>query len=143
MNFKKHAKKLELFLELEIDSIPAIAYLPSGSILFDKFKISSTKTGSWKLFRFGGSFLDEFNLKTVALLAAKMYSSDNIAGVIQLKILDNMYYKHVSEKDALDIRYNKSKTQEQADMYLARISVSESKIEYAKQQISSKFRRSF
>ena len=140
MNFKAQADKLEEFLGQELSNTNLVLNLTDKITVYKNFKIKLSKKGDYALYRISGFELDRFNLKTTALLAAKMYDKNNFPGIAELKILDHIYYKNFLELAFFKHKYNKSKTIEQLDLYLARISVAESKVHYAKLQIANKFR---
>lgn len=143
MNFKNHAVKLEEFLDDELSVKIPILEISKTKIIYKNFKIKQNKNGVWKIYRNNNDALDSFNLKSTALIATKYYSTNNLAAVISIKVLDELYQKNISEFDMFKNRLQNATTIEQMDRYIARLSVAESKYEYAKQQIISKFRTTF
>jgi len=143
MNFNNHITKFENFLEKEVKNSNLVVSLSNGVTVYKDFSVRLSKKGDYILSRSHGSILDKFNLKTSALLAAKMYESNDFSKLAELKILDNLYQKNYLESVFYKTRYKNSKNSESSDLYLARLSTLDSKIEYAKHQIASKFRALF
>jgi hypothetical protein len=139
----KQVNKIEEFLEKEIKSAALVVTLDNGVSVYKDFVVKLSKSGNYTLSRSSGIELEKFNLKTTALLAAKMYESGNFKRLAELKILDNIYQKNYLERAFYNKRYRQSSNSENSDLYLARLSTVESKIEYAKHQIASSFRALF
>ena len=76
MNFKKQARQLEQFLEEEFKKTIPIALLPDGSLAYKDFIIKKNKTDQWQISRARGLPLDTFNIKTCAVIAARLYGSN-------------------------------------------------------------------
>jgi hypothetical protein len=139
----KQVNKIEEFLEKEIKNAALVVNLPNGIAVYKDFAVKLSKKGDYVLSRSSGVFLDSFNLKTSALLAAKMYESGDFKKLAELKILDNIYQKNYLERGFYKKRYHQSTDSDNSDLYLARLSTLDSKIEYAQHQIASKFRALF
>jgi hypothetical protein len=143
MNFKKQAKQLEHFLEEEFKQKTPLALLPNGNIAYGNFLIKQNKLKEWQLCRPGGFILDTFNVKSCAIIAARLYGSNSFSKYSELKILDQLYYKNYSDSEVFKKRYNTTKDYEKRDLYLARFIYSEQYATYAKEQIASRFKMLF
>jgi hypothetical protein len=143
MNFKKQAKQLEQFLDEEFkDKIP-LALLPNGTIAYGNFLIKQTKNKEWHLTRSNGTYLDTFNVKSSAIIAAKLYGVNNFVKYSELKILDQLYYKNNTDAEIFKCKYKTTKDTDKRDLYLARFLYSSQYATYAKEQIASRFKMLF
>jgi hypothetical protein len=143
MNFKKQARQLETFLEEEFKSKLPIALLPDGSLAYNNFIVKRNKAQQWQLSRPKGSALDLFNVKSCAIIAAKLYGRNAFSKYAELKILDELYHKNHTDALAFKERYQTTKDLDKRDVYVARYIQSKQNAEYAKAQISSKFKMLF
>ena len=94
MNFKRQAERLEQYLEAEFKDTLPIAVMANGSVVYKNFKIKQNKRGNYSLYRIGGNFIDKFNLKACALMAAKYYSVNSLTPYNEVKDLDNNYHQN-------------------------------------------------
>ena len=143
MNFKKQAKQLEQFLEEEFEQKTPLALLPNGSIAYGPFLIKQNKKKEWQLSRANGILIDTFNVKSCAIMAAKIYGSSNFNKYSELKILDQLYFKNHTDSEIFKQRYTTTKDNEKRDLYLARFLQSEQHATYARQEIASRFKMMF
>ncbi len=143
MNFKKHAQRLEDYLEDEVKKELPVALMQDGSLVYKSFRIKKNKKGLWNLYRIGGNLIDSFNLKACALMAAKCYSYNRLSAYNEVKILDNVYQNNINDSLIFKYRYNTSKDVEKRDLALWRWEVTDSRAKRTKHQIASKFNTMF
>lgn len=143
MNFKRTAEKLEKFLEEELTRTPPIALLHDGSLVYNNFIIKKNCKQEWELKRASGNVLDTFNLKSIAIGAAKLYSSNNFKYYNEIKILDTMYAKNSADADRFKIRYQTTNDLELRDLYVARHVEAKVNADFAKKQIVKQFKTLF
>lgn len=143
MNFKKQAKQLEQFLDEEFKEKIPLALLPNGNIAYGNLVIKQNKNKQWQLTRVNGVYLDSFNTKSSAIIAAKLYSLNRFSTYSELKILDQLYHKNITDAEIFKYRYKSTKEADKKDLYLARFSNSEQNAAYAKEQIASRFKSLF
>jgi hypothetical protein len=143
MNFKKQARQLETFLEEEFKNKLPIALLPDGSLAYNGFIVKRDKQEQWQLNRVKGLPLDTFNVKSCAIIAAKLYGAGRFEKYSELKILDNLYHKNHTDAVTFKQRYTTTKDLDKRDLYVARYIDAEHHANYAKAQIASKFKMLF
>lgn len=143
MNFKQQARQLEKFLEEEFEQKLPLALLPNGSIAYGQFIIKQNKKKEWLLSRANGLLLDTFNVKSCAIMAAKIYGSNNFNKYSELKVLDQLFFKNHTDSEFFKERYTTTKDTDRRDLYLARFIQSKQYADYAKQQIASRFKLMF
>lgn len=143
MNFKKQARQLETFLDEEFKSKLPIALLPDGSLAYNGFIVKRNKLEQWQLNRARGLPLDTFNVKSCAIIAAKLYGAGRFEKYSELKILDNLYHKNHTDAVTFKQRYTITKDLDKRDLFIARYIDAEQHANYAKAQIASKFKMLF
>jgi len=145
MNIKTASKKLENFYEEVKGSMP-LTVLPNKAVGYKDFVIRQRKDGSWDLTRLYGKrlqVLDNFNLKTTAIISARYYEINNIQQLIETKELDRLYWN--AHTDSVYFKHFYAKTQDSVkkDNYLWRYELTTQKATYYKDKISSTFRTVF
>jgi hypothetical protein len=140
MNFKKHTSLLENILVEELKNKPPIALLDNNSVLYLDFRIKKNKVGKWALYRINGFLIDTFNLKTCALLAAKLLNANNLKGLNEIKQLDDSYFKHHMDTIIHKNMYTNTKDSVKKDVNLWRWQISKEKTDSTKRQIISRFK---
>jgi hypothetical protein len=143
MNFKRTAEKLEHFLDDEFKGKEPVAVLKDGSIVYKGFKVKQNKQRNWDLYKLPSHKIDTFNLKACALIAAKLYSANNIVGYIQIKNLDTIYSYNATDAEIFKHLGGKTKDIEKKDLYLWRWEITSNRANRTKQEISNKFRSMF
>jgi hypothetical protein len=146
MKKQKHnlIKDLAGQLSHEVDQNLPIKPLPNGSIAYKTYIIKETANGYWRLYNTTNkTLIDQFFLKTCALMAAKAYDSANIAKYIEVKYLDNKYW--ASYSDTLVYRNNikKTKNTERYLILLNKLENSDSLAAHFRIKISNMFKWSF
>jgi len=145
MTIKQVAKKLEKFLEDVNDMMP-LTILPDGSVAYKNYIIKKNKDSSWTLSRIQNQskiFIEVFNLKSSALLAANYHRTNRIDLLIETKILDEHYW--ASYNDHLNFKelYKKTKDLVKRDLYLWRGELTRDRADYYRDKISNAFASSF
>ena len=143
MNFKRQAEQLEKFLEEEFKNKQPLALLDNGAIAYGNTLIKQNKRKEWQISRAKGSVLDKFNTKSSAIIAAKLYNSNNFTKYSELKVLDQLFFKNFVDSEIYKTKFKTTKDNEKRDLYLARFLESEQHAKYAKQQIASRFKMLF
>ena len=143
MNFKKHAYQLETFLEEEFKQKLPIALLSDGALAYNGFIVKKNKKDQWQLSRAKGLPFDTFNVKSCAIIAARLYGAGRFEKYSELKILDDSYHKNHTDAVIFKQRYAATKDLDKRDLYVARYINAEQHANYAKSQIASKFKMLF
>jgi hypothetical protein len=121
-----------------------VTVLPDGGIVYKEFLIKQQTNGNWGVYNIRSkSLVEQYFLKTCALMGAKAYNSTNIDKFFEIKRLDNRYW--ASYCDLLVYKKN-IKTAKDFDRYvilLNKLEDTETKTEHFKEQISRMFKWSF
>jgi hypothetical protein len=136
----------ELAKQFEADlnrSLP-ISIQPDGSIVYKNYYIKQTTNGNWGLFNLvTKDLIEEFYLKTSALMGAKAYNAVQLEKYFEIKRLDNRYWANYTDS----IIYGKNmKTAKDFDKYqvlLTRYEHSTFLTGHFKEEISKMFKWSF
>ena len=146
---KKHpkakvVKALASQFEEELNKTLPVTVRPDGSLVYKDYYIKVKKNGNWGLYHIRSKDkIDEFFLKTCALMAAKAYAGAQIEKFLEIKRLDNNYWSNHS--DSMVFRNNIKKVQN-FDRYLIllnRLEESETQSSRFKEEISRMFKWTF
>jgi len=145
MTIKQVAKKLEKFLEDVNDMMP-LTILPDGSVAYKNYIIKKNKNSTWTLSRIQNQskiFIDSFNLKSSALVAANYHRTNRIDLLIETKILDEHYWANYNDHLTFKELYKKTKDLVKRDLYLWRGELTRDRADYYRDKISNAFATSF
>ena len=145
MTIKQVAKKLEKFLEDVNDMMP-LTILPDGSVSYKNYIIKKNKDSTWTLSRIQNQskiFIDSFNLKSSALVAANYHRTNRIDLLIETKILDEHYWANYNDHLTFKELYKKTKDLVKRDLYLWRGELTRDRADYYRDKISNAFATSF
>ena len=141
---KIQVKALAEKFEQEFNSTFPVQVLPNGSTVYKDYLIKKNKLGNYGLYNYKNrSLVDQFFLKSCALMAAKAYHNTQLTKFFEIKQLDNKYWaNHI---DAMVFKEN-IKTAKDFDRYvilLNRLEDAESKELFYQDKISTMFKWSF
>jgi hypothetical protein len=143
MNYKRQANQLEAFLTEEFKKNTPLAVLPDKSIVYKKYKIKQNKKGLWALGYLGGDAIDEFRIKTTALLAAKFYDQTNLKRYNEVKVLDIHYWNNSNDALFFKYRCNNAKDLDRRDLFLWRWEQVDNRAKRYKDEITTMFKANF
>lgn len=141
MNFKKHAKQLEQFLEEEFKGIVPLLKVSDTCLIYNNSKISLSDKNQWLLEK-NGSTLGEFKLRTCAILASKCYAIGDYKKLLEIQSLDNLYWQAASDEKFFKYRIETTTDLIKKDIFLARFGEAKTKAAFYKGKISSLFKLS-
>jgi hypothetical protein len=140
----KVIKHLAEHFSVELDKKLPITVMPNGGMLYKDYLVKEMKNGNWGVYNYKQkNLIDQFYLKSCALMAAKAHASTNLTVFSEVKQLDNRYW--ASHGDYVVYKHN-IKTAKDFDRYLillTRLEESQLKEAYYKEEISNKFKWSF
>jgi hypothetical protein len=95
---KKHIKELAYYFDTELQKQLPISLLPNGSLVYKDFLVKELQNGNWGLFNIQTKdLINQYYLKSCALIAAKSYSSRQFKKCFEIKELDNGYWSNYSD----------------------------------------------
>jgi hypothetical protein len=145
MTIKQVAKKLEKFLD-EVNDLMPLAILKDGGVAYKNYIIKKDKDATWTLYRIQNQtkiFIEVFNLKSSALLAAEYHRTNRIDLLIEIKIIDEHYWSNYSDSLIFKELYKKTKDLVKRDLYLWRGELTSDRANYYRNKISNAFALSF
>jgi hypothetical protein len=140
----KVVKELASHFEEELNKNLPVHIRQDGSIVYKDYYIKTKKNGNWGLFNIKThDEIDEFFLKTCALMAAKAYNGTQLERYFEIKRLDNCYWANHS--NSLVFRKNVKKAKEFSHflVLLTRLEESEVQTDRYREEISRMFKYSF
>lgn len=143
MNFKKHAEKLEHFLEEEFNKKIPIIILPNKDLLYKRFRIRKAKDNIWEIMHLSGDLIDKFYLKATAVLAAKFYDVSRFDKYNEIKNLDIGYWSNSLDSVIFLSRLKQTNNIDKKLLYMSRHTLTAARAARSKQLISSMFRNNF
>jgi hypothetical protein len=140
----KVIKELAGHFDKELQTHLPITVLPNGVIVYKEYAIKKMPNSNWGIFNLHNKDLvDQYFLKSCALMAAKALSTTNIEKANSIKLLDNRYWANYT--DSLVFKHN-LKLAKDLDKYLILLNRMEhcnDQVDYYKGEISRMFRWSF
>ena len=143
-NKTKIVKELAGQFEAELQKTLPISIQPDGSIVYKQFLIKKNQVGNWILYNKNNKYaLEEYYLKTCALMAARAYSRTDLNKFFEIKRLDDQYWTNYSDNQVYTKNIKKAKDFSKYVILLNRMEYSQERAEHFKEQISRMFKWSF
>lgn len=140
----KIVKSLALHFEAEVNQNLPVTVRPDGSIVYKDYFIKTKKNGNWAVYDLKTrDEIQEFFLKTCALMAAKAYNHTQMERFIEIKRLDNQYWANYCDSMVFRNNLKKTKEFERYLILLNRMEHSEAQAANFKEEISRMFKWSF
>jgi hypothetical protein len=137
-------KELASQFEAELNKSLPITVRKDGSLLYKSFVIKQNRNNNWAIYHAGSNdSIDEFYLKTCALMAAKAYQGTNLNKYFEIKRLDNKYWSSYSDNQVYKRNIKTAKDSERFMILLNKLEDSEAHATHFKEEISRMFKWSF
>ena len=137
-------KALAEQLKHELDAKYPVHVLSNGDTVYKNFLIKTNKAGNFALYNYKThTLIDQFYLKSCAVMAAKAYHHTQLERFFEIKQLDNKYW--ANHTDAMIFRKNII-TANEFERYLVllnRLEDAESKEQFYRDKITTMFTWSF
>ena len=142
-NKSKTVKELANYFDQELQSLLPISILPNGALAYKNFLVKQLPTGNWGVFNIKNKDLvNQYYLKSCALMAAKFYNHRQFIKCNEVKALDNSYWSNYSDTVVFKSNINKV-SDEKFLILLTRLEESLNQAELYKQRISLLFKWTF
>jgi hypothetical protein len=140
----KVIKELANQFEAELKNTLPISIQPDGSIVYKNFLIKKTALGNWGLYNLHTKvLLDQYFLKSCALMSARAYSKTDLNKYFEIKQLDSKYWASYSDNQVYQVNIKKAKDFNRYMILLNKLEDSGARAEQFKEQISRMFKWSF
>lgn len=140
----KFIKELVEHFDVDLNNSLPISIQPNGDIVYKDYVIKLNKFKNWALHYRSGPIVEQFYLKTCALMAAKAYHRLDLNKFNSIKQLDSHYWSNYC--DTLVFKNNIAKKTIAYDRYLIllnKLEYSQEKSDFYKNQISQSFKWTF
>jgi hypothetical protein len=145
MNIKRAATKLVKLYEEAKDALPLIP-LSNGAVGYKNYVIKQDHRGGWSVYQSRGKrleFIDRFNLKSSACMAAKHYNYNNIMGTKEIHMIDSGYWNNHVDSEIFKQRYKTTKDPDRRDLFLWRWEITDQRAKFYKSKITTAFTHAF
>lgn len=149
-NITKHKPKKRVIRELaeqfdiELNKQLPITLLPNGDTVYKNYIVKQLPSGNWGLYNFKTKELvDQFFLKSCALMAAKAYNYVQMRRFKEIKTLDSRYWANYCDSQVYKHNIKITKDNDRYLILLDRLAHSQSQVGQYKAEISRMFKSSF
>lgn len=140
IRIKELAKEFSTELEKQLP----LTILPNGGIIYKKFLVKQTKEGNWAVYNYADrNLVEQYFLKTCALMAAKAYNNVQLDKFHEIKRLDNCFWANHSDTQVYKRNIKLTKDFNRYLILLNKLEESELKETHYKEEISKMFKWSF
>jgi hypothetical protein len=137
-------KELATQFEEEFKTSLPISVQPDGSVVYKEYLIKETPNRNWGIYSiYSRDLIEEFFLKTCALMAAKAYNGVHIEKFFEIKRLDTYYWANYCDTLVYKKNIKTAKEFERYKILLNKLEHTEMQASQAKEQISRMFKWSF
>jgi hypothetical protein len=143
-NKQKLVKELAQQFEEEFKKSLPISIQPNGSVVYKQYAIRPLSNGNWALVHIDNQYtIEEFYLKTTALIAAKAYSRTDINRFFEIKRLDNSYWAKHMDLEVYKKNIKTAKEFERFQILLNKLEITQADADGYREKISAMFKNSF
>ena len=139
----KLIKELATHFEEDLKSALPITVKKNGDVLYKDYTVEKNSFENWSLLNQGKSQIEQFFLKTSAIMAAKAWDRNDMQRFHSIKALDTNYWTNYTENLVYKKNIKKAKDFDRFMILLNKLEDSELKATYFKDEISKTFKRSF
>lgn len=141
----KTIKEFASYFDQELQATLPISVLPDGSLLYKNFLVKQLDNTYWGVYNIiSKDLINEYFLKSCALIAAKEYNNRQYETYQSVKLLDKKYASVTN--DATVFKHNIKLVEDDNEKYhimLTRLEESSALSQFYRQTISRWFRQSF
>lgn len=141
---KRIIKELAEQFTHELSNRLPVSVLPNGDIVYKNYLVRQMSSGNWGVYNYKNrEFVDQFFLKSCALMAAKSYNHVQMQKFKEIKTLDSRYWANYCDSQ---VYKNNIKITTDTTRYLIlldKLENSEIKVQQYKAEISRMFKGSF
>jgi flagellar biosynthesis regulator FlaF len=137
-------KELAAQFEAELNRSIQLAIQPDGSIVYKEYVVRQMKNENWGVYSIHSKdLIDQFFLRSCALMAAKAYNNNHIQQFKDIKQLDTRYWTNYTEHLVHSKNIKIIKEFDRFMISLNKLEHTRDKAEYYKEEISNMFKRAF
>lgn len=137
-------KELAKELTSELEQKLPLTVLPNGGIVYKQYLVKQTKEGNWAVYNYKDrNLIEQYFLKTCALMAAKAYNNVQLDRFHDIKRLDNCYWASHCDTQVFKHNIKITKDFNRYLILLNKLEESALKETHYKEEISKMFKWSF
>lgn len=141
---KNIVKELANEFDKELNAKLPLTVLPNGSVAYKNFLVKSIPNGNWGMFNIQNKeLIEQFFLKSCAIMAAQAYDKTHIEKFFEIKRLDNRYWASHCDTKIYQHNIKKTKEFERYLILLNKLEQSNAQEAFYKEEISRMFRWAF
>jgi hypothetical protein len=140
----KAIKDLAGQLEQDLNKTLPLAIQPDGSVVYKQYAVKKNKRDNWDLTYLSNSVvIDEYYLKSCALMSAKAYDKVDLNKFFEIKRLDTQYWASYSDTQVYQKNIKTAKEFARYMILLNKLEYSKERADRFQQQISTMFKWTF
>lgn len=137
-------KELAKELGADFGNLMQLTKIDDNTLAYKDYVVKKTKQGNWAVFSYPGkNIVEQFYLKTCAVMAAKAHSQVNLQKFQEIKRLDNLYWSNYSNSIIFQTKLKSAKDLDRYFILLNRLEESKIRTTHYKAEISRMFTWSF
>lgn len=141
---KRVIKELAEQFNQELNKQLPVSVLPNGDIVYQSYVVRHLPSGNWGVYNYKNKeFVDQFFLKSCALMAAKAYNNVQMHRFKEIKTLDSRYWANYCDSQVYKHNIEITKDTGRYLILLDKLENSETKSRQYKAEISRMFKSSF
>jgi hypothetical protein len=141
---EKVVQELAAHFEQDLRKTLPLSIQPDGSIVYKTYMVKLNEFSNWGLYNTQSrQLIDQYYLKTSAVMAAKAYSNTNLTRFFEIKQLDQKYWANYSDSMIYKKNIKTAKDFDRFQVLLNKLEHTEFLTEHYKEEISKMFKWSF
>ena len=141
---KRVIRELAEQFNQELNKQLPVSVMPNGDIVYESYLVRQLPSGNWGVYNYKNKeFVDQFFLKSCALMAAKAYNYVQIRKFKEIKTLDSRYWANCCDVQIYKHNIKITKDSSRYLILLDKLANSETKTQQYKAEISRMFKGSF
>lgn len=141
---QKVLKELATHFEQDLQKSLPISIQPDGTIVYKTYYVKKTKLGNWAVFNLHSKdYVNEFYLRSTALMAAKALHNIQVHKYNEIKLLDSQYWANYMETQVTSFNMKRTKDFERYLILLNKFENSQRLEQFYKDKITTMFRWGF
>lgn len=141
---KRVIRELAEQFNTELNRQLPLLVMPNGNIVYKDYVVKLLDSGNWGLYNYRSSeFVDQFFLKSCALMAAKAYNHVHMRRFKEIKTIDSRYWANQCDVEVYKHNIKITKDTDRYLILLDKLENSETKAQQYKAEISRMFKTSF
>jgi len=141
---KQAISELAVHFEQELNKSLPITVLKNGSVVYKDYAIKKNSLGNWGVYNiYNHDCIEQFYLRTSAVMAAKAYHATKLERLYVIKQLDNKYWANFCDSQTYSHNIKTAKDFDRYLILLNKLENTQQLADHYKDEISKMFTWSF